>query len=148
MFECSSARYFEPRSITACGTCDEAALSRYTSGFPFTVCDRTGKSALIRSTSHVLIVDTAFMFGNLCIRRYRLLTACRALLPWPRPALSPRTLPRVSRRASPLVLPPSWPPVWLLPLRGGPQAFRAHPDARWLLAHLIRLPSDASSLRV
>src|SRR6185369_13525714 len=42
-----------PRSMTTCGTCDEAELSRYTSGLPFTVCCRTGKSARMRSTSHV-----------------------------------------------------------------------------------------------
>src|SRR5215207_6724271 len=59
MFECSSARYFEPRSITTCGTCDEAALSRYTRGFPLTVWDSTGKSFLIFSTSQLPIVLTA-----------------------------------------------------------------------------------------
>ena len=26
MFECSSCRYFDPRSITTCGTCDDAAV--------------------------------------------------------------------------------------------------------------------------
>src|SRR6186713_3215417 len=61
MFECSSARYFDVRSITDCGTWDDAALSRYTSGFPFTVCDSTGKSFRIFSTSHLGISVTAFI---------------------------------------------------------------------------------------
>src|SRR5215218_5787869 len=97
MFECSSAKYFEPRSITDCGTCDDAALSKYTSGFPFTVCDRTGKSARIFSTSHAFIVDTAFMFGNLLSRGARF-TVCRVLSTWPQPALPPRILPTVLRQ--------------------------------------------------
>src|SRR5436190_4528096 len=59
MFECSSARYFDVRSITSCDTCDEAPLSRYTSGLSLTVCDKTGKSLRIFSTSHLLIVFTA-----------------------------------------------------------------------------------------
>ena len=46
--------------MTTCGTYDDAALSRYTRGFPFTVCDSTGKSFLIFSTSQLLpIVLTA-----------------------------------------------------------------------------------------
>src|SRR5882762_7542056 len=40
-----------PRSITTCGTCDEAALSRYTSGLPLTVWRSTGKSSRMRCTS-------------------------------------------------------------------------------------------------
>src|SRR5687768_787928 len=71
MFECSSRRYFDPRSTTTCGTCDEAALSRYTSGFPFTVCDSTGKSFLTFSTSQLLIVFTAVMVMTPCLRPCR-----------------------------------------------------------------------------
>src|SRR5712692_10534693 len=43
--------YWLPRSITICGTCEDAALSRYTSGLPWTVWLSTGKSLRIRSTS-------------------------------------------------------------------------------------------------
>src|SRR5712691_6450524 len=43
--------YWLPRSITICGTCEDAALSRYTSGFPCTVWLSTGKSLRMRSTS-------------------------------------------------------------------------------------------------
>src|SRR5882724_1803043 len=38
-------------SITDCGFCDVAALSRYTSGLPWMRCLRTGKSSRICSTS-------------------------------------------------------------------------------------------------
>src|SRR5260370_177397 len=38
-------------SITDCGFCAVAALSRYTSGFPWIFCFRTGKSSRIFSTS-------------------------------------------------------------------------------------------------
>src|SRR5882762_8788804 len=38
-------------SITACGFCAVAALSRYTRGLPWTVCLSTGKSSRIFSTS-------------------------------------------------------------------------------------------------
>ena len=41
-------------SITANGFCAVAALSRYTSGLPWIVCLRTGKSSRIRSTSKVV----------------------------------------------------------------------------------------------
>ena len=43
-------------SITANGFCAVAALSRYTSGLPWIVCLRTGKSSRIRSTSKVLSI--------------------------------------------------------------------------------------------
>src|SRR5712692_6596458 len=43
--------YWLPRSITICGTCEDAALSRYTSGLPWTVWLSTGKSLRMRSTS-------------------------------------------------------------------------------------------------
>src|SRR5713226_2712717 len=43
--------YWLPRSITICGTCEDAALSRYTSGLPCTVWLSTGKSLRMRSTS-------------------------------------------------------------------------------------------------
>src|SRR4051812_8940767 len=41
-------------SITTNGFCAVAALSRYTSGLPWIVCLRTGKSSRIRSTSKVV----------------------------------------------------------------------------------------------
>src|SRR5690242_15799675 len=41
-------------SITAKGFCAVAALSRYTSGLPWMVCLRTGKSSRTRSTSKVV----------------------------------------------------------------------------------------------
>ena len=55
--------------MTTCGTCDEDELSRYTSGFPFTVCDSTGKSFLILSTSQLLpivltAVTTHYLFAR------------------------------------------------------------------------------------
>src|SRR5688572_16606262 len=70
MFECSSATYFDVRSITACGTCDEAALSRYTSGFPFTSRASTGKSFLTLSTSQLLIVFTAVIDITPLVQRF------------------------------------------------------------------------------
>src|SRR5207302_10219025 len=51
MFECSCSIYCAPRSITITGSCEEAALSRYSSGLPFTVWRSTGKSFRMRSTS-------------------------------------------------------------------------------------------------
>jgi hypothetical protein len=62
MFECSSARYFDVRSITLCGTCDDAALSRYTSGFPLTSLDSSGKSFLIFATSQLPVVFGAVTY--------------------------------------------------------------------------------------
>src|ERR1039458_2284168 len=47
----STSRNLRIASITACGFCAVAALSRYTSGLPCMVCLRTGKSSRIRSTS-------------------------------------------------------------------------------------------------
>src|SRR4051812_36751579 len=41
-------------SMTACGFCAVAALSRYTSGLPWIFCFRTGKSSRILSTSNAV----------------------------------------------------------------------------------------------
>src|SRR5208283_2380639 len=47
----STERNLTIASITACGFCAVAALSRYTSGLPCMVCFRTGKSSRILATS-------------------------------------------------------------------------------------------------
>src|SRR5687768_11606667 len=52
MFACSRVSYCTMRSMTGCGIWLEAALSRNTSGFPFTSRSRIGKSARTRWTSN------------------------------------------------------------------------------------------------